>query len=50
MSDASGAMQEAVQEPWPDLAVQREGVSVGIWVFLASEVLFFGVLISTYAV
>jgi len=46
MSDASAALQE----PWPDLAVQREGVSVGIWVFLASEVLFFGVLIATYAV
>ena len=27
-----------------------QSVSVGIWVFLASEVLFFGVLISTYAV
>jgi cytochrome c oxidase subunit 3 len=46
MSDVSGALQE----PWPDLSVQREGVSVGIWVFLASEVLFFGVLIATYAV
>ena len=46
MSDASAALQE----PWPDLAIQREGVSVGIWVFLASEVLFFGVLIATYAV
>jgi cytochrome c oxidase subunit 3 len=46
MSDVSAALQE----PWPNLTVQREGVSVGIWVFLASEVLFFGVLISTYAI
>jgi cytochrome c oxidase subunit 3 len=46
MSDVSAA----VQEPWPDLAVQREGVSLGIWVFLASEVLFFGALITAYAV
>ena len=39
-----------LQEPWPDLAMQREGVGLGMWVFLASEVLFFGVLIVTYAV
>jgi cytochrome c oxidase subunit 3 len=46
MSDVS----RALQEPWPDLAVQREGVTLGIWVFLASEILFFGVLIAAYAV
>jgi cytochrome c oxidase subunit III len=46
MSDVSAA----VQEPWPDLAVQREGVGLGIWVFLASEVLFFGALITTYTI
>jgi len=46
MSDVS----RALQEPWPDLAVQREGVSFGIWVFLASEILFFGALIAAYAV
>ena len=46
MSDVSAA----VQEPWPDLAIQREGVGLGIWVFLASEVLFFGALITAYAV
>jgi cytochrome c oxidase subunit III len=40
----------ALQEPWPDLALQREGVSVGMWVFLMSEVLFFAALICTYAV
>jgi cytochrome c oxidase subunit 3 len=46
MSDVSGALQE----PWPNLDVQREGVSLGVWAFLASEVLFFGALIATYAV
>jgi cytochrome c oxidase subunit 3 len=46
MSDAS----RALQEPWPDLAVQRTGVSVGIWAFLASEILFFSGLFITYAV
>ena len=46
MSDVSAALQE----PWPDLDAQREGVGLGIWVFLASEILFFGVLIAAYAV
>lgn len=46
MSDVSAA----IQEPWPDLAVQREGVGLGVWAFLASEILFFGALIATYAV
>lgn len=46
MSDVPGALQE----PWPDLAVQREGVSLGIWVFLASEILFFSGLFVTYAI
>ena len=40
----------ALQEPWPDLAVQREGVHFGIWVFLASEILFFSGLFIIYAV
>src|SRR5262249_21443130 len=51
MSDVSGAIQKPwIQEPWPDLAVQREGVGLGIWAFLASEVLFFGALIAAYTV
>ena len=43
-------VSRALQEPWPDLAVQREGVHFGIWVFLASEILFFSGLFLTYAV
>ena len=46
MSDLS----RALQEPWPDLEVQRTGVSVGIWAFLASEILFFSGLFIAYAV
>jgi heme/copper-type cytochrome/quinol oxidase subunit 3 len=46
MSDVSPALQE----PWPDLAVQRTGVSVGIWAFLASEILFFSGLFISYTV
>ena len=30
--------------------MQREGVSLGMWTFLASEVLFFGALMLTYTV
>src|SRR6266436_5472384 len=46
MSDAASALRE----PWPDLDRQRDGVSVGIWLFIASEVLFFGALFLGYAV
>jgi len=46
MTDLSGALQE----PWPDLRLQREAVGLGMWFFLASEVLFFAALFCTYAV
>ncbi|HZT24895.1 MAG TPA: cytochrome c oxidase subunit 3 [Pseudolabrys sp.] len=46
MSEASTALRE----PWPDLARQREGVTFGIWIFLATEVLFFGGLFLGYSV
>ena len=43
-------LARALQEPWPDLRLQRQGVSLGMWIFLASEVLFFCGLFITYAV
>lgn len=46
MSDVAGALRE----PWPDLALQREGVGIGMWIFLAGEILFFAGLFATYAV
>ena len=46
MSDAS----DILREPWPSVPRQREGVSFGMWTFLASEVLFFGTLLVSYAV
>ena len=46
MSDTAGALQH----PWPNLRMQRDGVSLGMWIFLASEVLFFGALFVGYAV
>jgi cytochrome c oxidase subunit 3 len=43
-------LARALQEPWPDLRLQREGVGLGMWFFLASEVLFFAALFCSYAV
>lgn len=40
----------ALNEPWPSLPRQREAVSFGVWVFLATEVLFFGGLFLGYTV
>ncbi|MGO4572630.1 cytochrome c oxidase subunit 3 family protein [Microvirga sp. 2TAF3] len=39
-----------LKEPWRDLTRQRESATFGIWVFLASELLFFGALLMTYTV
>lgn len=46
MSDVA----RALREPWPNLRLQREGVGLGMWLFLASEVLFFGALFCAFAV
>lgn len=46
MSDADAALRE----PWTDLDRQRTGVTVGVWLFIVSEVLFFGALFLGYAV
>jgi cytochrome c oxidase subunit III len=46
VSDATAALRE----PWPDLDRQREGVAIGIWLFIVSEVLFFGALFLGYGV
>src|SRR4051794_12288201 len=46
MSEAAGLLRE----PWQHFARQREAGKFGIWLFLASEVLFFGALMLTYAV
>ncbi|WLB24396.1 cytochrome c oxidase subunit 3 [Bradyrhizobium japonicum] len=46
MSDETALLRE----PWLDFARQREAGKFGIWVFLASETLFFGALMLTYMV
>lgn len=39
-----------LKEPWEDFGRQREAGQFGIWLFLASEILFFGALLLTYTV
>jgi cytochrome c oxidase subunit 3 len=39
-----------LHEPWEETARQRQAYAFGMWVFLASEVLFFGSLLFAYAV
>lgn len=46
MSDSS----EILREPWSSVPRQREGVAFGVWIFLGTEVLFFGGLFLSYAV
>lgn len=46
MSDPSGILRE----PWPSVARQREGVSFAVWIFLGTEVLFFGGMFLSYTV
>jgi cytochrome c oxidase subunit 3 len=46
MSEAT----DLLKEPWEYFGRQREAGKFGIWVFLASEMLFFGALILTYTV
>ena len=40
----------ALREPWRDLGRQRAAASFGMWVFLGSELLFFGGLFLAYTV
>jgi cytochrome c oxidase subunit III len=44
------AADKLIREPWSDLGRQTHGATLGIWLFLASEMLFFGALILTYTV
>ncbi|MBM0206752.1 cytochrome c oxidase subunit 3 [Micromonospora sp. STR1s_5] len=46
MSETSALLKE----PWESFERQKEAGKFGIWIFLASEVLFFGALLLTYAV
>jgi len=47
---ASAAHHPALQHQFTNLEQQREASSLGMWVFIAQEVLFFGGLFATYTV
>ncbi len=42
--------ERAVEEQFDDAGQQREAATLGMWVFLATEILFFGVLFASYAI
>ena len=44
------AESQVLREPWPTRERQREAATFGLWVFLGSEVLFFGGILFAYAV
>ena len=46
----SAPAESLLREPWPDLERQRRAAAFGIWIFLASELLFFGGLLLVYTV
>ncbi len=47
---AIGKHDQLLQAPWPSIQRQRQGVNLGMWIFLASETLFFGGLFLSYTV
>jgi cytochrome c oxidase subunit 3 len=49
-AQVAGHHSPALAHQFDDLAQQREAASLGMWVFLVTEVLFFGGLFLTYAV
>ena len=52
MSDAAHTAEHhpALQHHFPDLTEQKEAASLGMWVFLAQEVMFFGGLFLIYTI
>lgn len=40
---------DALREPWSDLEHQREAASLGMWLFLMSEMLFFGAVFMAFS-
>jgi cytochrome c oxidase subunit 3 len=47
---AHAEQHEALQHHFVDLRQQREAASLGMWVFIAQEILFFGGLFAAYAI
>jgi cytochrome c oxidase subunit 3 len=47
---AQTTVPERVHEPFTDPGHQRDAVALGMWVFLAQELMFFGVLFALYTI
>jgi cytochrome c oxidase subunit 3 len=41
--------EASLREPWPALSQQRDATKFGMWIFLGSEILFFGGMFLCYA-
>jgi cytochrome c oxidase subunit 3 len=55
MSASTGAIlrdktRAVVEEQFDDAVQQREAATLGMWIFLATEILFFGVLFASYTI
>lgn len=50
MTTTEHMAEHALREPWEDLEAQRYAARFGIWLFSASELLFFGGIFGGYAV
>ena len=52
MADAASAIRvspDPLREPWSEIARQREAATFGMWLFLMSEMLFFGALFMAFS-
>ena len=43
------ALPDPLREPWTDIARQREAATFGMWLFLMSEMLFFGAVFMAFS-
>jgi len=43
------ALPDPLREPWSDIARQREAATLGMWLFLMSEMLFFGAVFMAFS-
>ena len=48
-ASAGVALPDPLREPWHDIARQREAATFGMWLFLMSEMLFFGAVFMAFS-
>ena len=48
-ASAGVALPDPLREPWSDIARQREAATLGMWLFLMSEMLFFGTVFMAFS-